>query len=423
MASDYTRFASRGRAAPPSVAPVRRVETLVRITYTARVMRPHYPRWRRLSATAAIALVALSVEAPAQTTGGTARELEALQKRIGSLEREVSRAASAKPTAGKALRQAEVVEADARKALREIRLRLGEGQAREKSLRREISRTELQIAGHRAALESQLRLAYAAGREEWLRLALTQGDPVALSRRVVYYGYITRQRSALLGELQQQVAALEVAAAALRAELDTLADLGRRQEARVREVAAARQVRATALQTLDRDLETRQQRLKRLRGEASALRDLMARLEKESRAPARQAVPPPDSLPAAELRNLPLRGKMVARFGQPRADGLLRWDGLLLAAPAGTDVRAVRGGRVVYSDWLPGMGLLLVLDHGKGYMSLYGHNQELLRKAGDTVRQGEAISRVGDSGGQGSPGLYFEVRRNGKPVDPREWVR
>jgi septal ring factor EnvC (AmiA/AmiB activator) len=124
-----------------------------------------------------------------------------------------------------------------------------------------------------------------------------------------------------------------------------------------------------------------------------------------------------------QLRDLPLRGRTVARFGQPRAEGLLRWDGLMLAAPAGTDVRAVRGGRVVYADWLPGMGLLLVLDHGKGFMSLYGHNQDLLKQVGQAVGQGEVISRVGDSGGQGSPGLYFEVRRNGKPIDPRAWVR
>lgn len=124
-----------------------------------------------------------------------------------------------------------------------------------------------------------------------------------------------------------------------------------------------------------------------------------------------------------QVKDLPLRGRALARFGQPRADGLLRWDGLLLEAPAGAEVRAVRGGRVAYADWLPGMGLLLVVDHGKGFMSLYGHNEHLLKSVGDTVAQGEVISRVGDSGGESQPGLYFEVRRNGRPVDPGEWVR
>jgi septal ring factor EnvC (AmiA/AmiB activator) len=400
-----------------------RVESAPRIPYTPRVMTFHFPRRRRWLAVLAIALVALDAWAAGKSPGASARELEALQKRIGTLEKEVARAASARPTAGKALKEAEVREADAREALRDIRSRLAAGREREKLLRADIARAEEGIAMHRAGLESQLRLAYAAGREEWVRLALTQQDPVALSRRVVYYGYITRQRSALLAELQAEAEALQAAAAALRAELESLADLGRHQETRVREVAAARVVRATALQTLERDLGSRKQKLERLRRDARALRDLMARLDKESRTPARKEEPEPAALPALQVKNLPLQGRTLARFGQPRADGLLRWDGMLLGAPAGTEVRAVRPGRVVYADWLPGMGMLVVVDHGRGIMSLYGHNQEILKRTGQSVRQGETLARVGDSGGEGTPGLYFEVRRNGKPVDPRDWVR
>ena len=252
---------------------------------------------------------------------------------------------------------------------------------------------------------------------------LSQQDPVALSRRMVYYGYITRQRSALLEQVQGEIAALEASAAALNEQLLVLADLGARKQARVREVSAARQVRARALQTLERDLGSHQQKLARLRRDARTLEQLMTRLARESQAPAPQSRPRSAAGPAQQLTGLPLRGRTVAAFGQPRADGLLRWEGMMLAAPAGTEVRAVRAGRVVYADWLPGMGQLLVVDHGKGYMTLYGHNQELLKAAGQDVRQGEVISSVGDSGGQGSAGLYFEVRRNGKPVNPKDWVR
>lgn len=353
----------------------------------------------------------------------TARDLDAIQSRIRGLEKEISRAAAAKPTAGKALKQAELIESDARKALQGVRRQLTEGRVREKKLRAEMARAEVDLDRHRKALAWQLRLAYATGREEWMRLVLTQQDPVALSRRLVYYGYITRQRGTLLQQVQEEINALETAAAALKEQLDALADLGKRQEARLAEVSAARLVRAKAVQTIDRDLGSRQDKLGRLRRDARGLEQLMARLERESRTPARKADPLPDTGPAQQVKDLPLRGRMVARFGQPRADGLLRWDGMVLAAPAGSDVRAVRAGRVVYADWLPGMGQLVVLDHGKGFMSLYGHNQDLLKKTGDAVRQGEVISRVGDSGGQGSPGLYFEVRRNGKPINPKEWVR
>jgi septal ring factor EnvC (AmiA/AmiB activator) len=123
------------------------------------------------------------------------------------------------------------------------------------------------------------------------------------------------------------------------------------------------------------------------------------------------------------VKDLPLRGRLIGEFGQPRADGLLRWQGLMLAAPGGTEVRAVRAGRVAYADYLPGMGQLLVIEHDGGYLSLYGHNQDLARKEGDRVAEGDVIGHVGDSGGEGTPALYFELRRNGRPVNPHAWVR
>lgn len=391
-------------------------------------MRPRIPRWLAPLALCAVAIAAGAAGPSPQT----ARELDAVKERIRGLEKEIARAAAARPTAGKALQQAEAIEADARTALRDVRRQLEEGRARERALRAGMARAEAELADHRRALEAQLRLAHAAGRQEWLRLALSQQDPVALSRRVVYYGYITKQRSALFADVEGEIAALEATAAALKAELEALADLDRRREARVREVTAARQVRAQALQTIDRDLGSRREKLKRLQREARGLEQLMARLERESRAAAAAAKPPPapgsgglpdTTGPALKVNGLPLQGRAVARFGQPRADGLLRWDGMVLAAPAGTEVRAVRPGRIVYADWLPGMGQLIVIDHGKGLMSLYGHNQELLRQVGQGVRQGEVVSRVGDSGGQGTPGLYFEVRRNGKPVNPAPFMK
>jgi septal ring factor EnvC (AmiA/AmiB activator) len=367
----------------------------------------------------ALIVIGTSPAGAARDRTAAAKELDAIEDRIRSLEKDVARAAAGKPTAAKALERAERSEADARRALAEVRAELEAGRKREQALRAELTRAQAELAAHRERLSSQLRLAYVAGREEWLRLALTQEDPAALSRRVVYYGYITRERTALLRQVEAQISGLEATAAALRTELERLAGLGRRQEAHLREVAAARRARARAVQTLERELATGRQKLARLRAEARALEDLMARLARESRPD-----PPPErESAAAHLRDLPLGGRLIARYGQPRAEGLLRWDGLLIAAPAGTDVRAVRAGRVAYAGWLPGMGQLVVVDHGGGLMSLYGHNQDVLKKTGERVGRGEVIARVGDSGGQGKPGLYFEVRRNGKPVDPGPWVR
>ncbi len=411
MAADYTRSGQAGRA----------VESRRPITYTRALMTVFPTRGLATLAMCAALLVAFAGGA-AEERADTARELDAIQKRIRGLEKEIAKAAAAKPTAGKALQQAEMVEADARRSLQDIRKQIADGRASESRLRAETDRAEAELSGHRSALEWQLRLAYTTGREEWLRLALTQQDPLALSRRIVYYGYITRQRSTLLQQVQQEVEALAKAQAELAEQIAGLTELGKRQGGRLRELSVARLVRARAVDTLERDLGTRQQKLARLRRDARSLSELMERLERESRASAREFDTFPAPGPALQLEGLPVRGRTVARFGQSRAEGLLRWDGLMLAAPAGTDVRAVRAGRVAYADWLPGMGLLMVVDHGRGYMSLYGHNQDLLKKVGQTVRQGEVISRVGDSGGQGDPGLYFEVRRNGKPIDPREWV-
>lgn len=374
------------------------------------------------------AVLSLSAVDAAGPGADAARDLDAVQERIRALEKELSRAAREKPSAARALQAAELEEADARRTMRGLRAQLAEARARERKLRDQIRQAEADIAAHRAALEWQLRLAYVSGRQEWLRLALAQEDPVALARRVVYYGYITRQRGELLQQVEAELAALDVAARSLGEELERLAALARQQEVRLRQLAAARDTRAQAVKTLDQDIGSRQARLTRLKREARGLEDLIARLERESRQPPPaidEPLPPARPMPKGlrEVKELPVRGRLVGDFGKPRADGLLKWDGLLLAAPAGSQVKAVQGGRVIYSDWLPGMGLLLIVDHGKGYLSLYGHNQELLRKSGDTVRRGEVIAHVGDSGGQGTPGLYFELRRNGRPVNPHQWVR
>ena len=114
---------------------------------------------------------------------------------------------------------------------------------------------------------------------------------------------------------------------------------------------------------------------------------------------------------------------MLARFGQPRAGGSMRWQGMMIGTDRGARVRAPFAGRVVYADWLPGMGLMIVLDHGGGYLSLYGHNEEVFRSVGDAVAAGDVIGAVGDSGGHNQPALYFEVRRGREPVNPENWLQ
>jgi murein hydrolase activator len=117
-----------------------------------------------------------------------------------------------------------------------------------------------------------------------------------------------------------------------------------------------------------------------------------------------------------------VQGKLAGDYGQPRGPGPIKWNGVLLEAAAGTPVRAVYHGRVAFADWLQGLGLLVIVDHGGGYMSLYGHNEALLKESGDWVEPGEAIAQVGDTGGQARAGSYFEIRYNGEPVNPHPWI-
>ena len=180
--------------------------------------------------------------------------------------------------------------------------------------------------------------------------------------------------------------------------------------------------RTRAVVSIESQIKTRGGELKRLESQAQSLEKLISELRK-----ALADVPVAKRAPFEPLRGkLPWpvqQGQVLARFGQPRAGGSLRWQGMLIGTARGARVRAPYGGQVVYADWLPGMGLMIVLDHGGGYMSLYGHNQELFRKVGDAVASGDVIGAVGDTGGHDQPALYFEVRRGREPVNPEIWLQ
>jgi septal ring factor EnvC (AmiA/AmiB activator) len=177
------------------------------------------------------------------------------------------------------------------------------------------------------------------------------------------------------------------------------------------------------LASLSADAKSRQRELERLKRQQDGLERLVRELR---RALERIEKFPTDSRDAfARLRGKlvwPAAGRVVARFGQVRAGGV-KWDGMLLAGQQGAPVRAVYHGRVVYADWLPGLGLLTIVDHGDGYLSLYGHNERLYKAVGERVTAGDAIAAVGDTGGRPRPELYFEIRKGGRPVDPRPWFR
>ena len=360
--------------------------------------------------------------------GQTKEELARVRGRIQALEKENSQDQARRGELDRQLRGAETAAARSRRELNATRRQLAEAERRLAALNQQLEATRADLDRRRTALAGQLRLAHITGGSERVRAVFSQQDPAELGRRLTWLAYLARSRSELLGSVQASLEALERDQQAVQEQRTALAALETTRRTQLAELDDARRQRATVVASLDREVKGQTRQINRARSQAAGLERVLREIERAA-ARARRVTPVPDatsptSPPARPLGKgrWPVVGQMLADFGQPRAGGQMRWDGVLIAAPAGTEIRALRPGRVVYADWLPGLGLLLVLEHGGGYLSLYGHNQDLRPDVGDRVAVGDVLAHVGDTGGQARPALYFEVRRNGRPVNPRQWA-
>ena len=348
------------------------------------------------------------------------QDLIEVRKRISRLEKETRKAVARRGAAERALREAEMSESKLRGELKRIDDDIATSRNRLTALRTRADKSEKELTRHRTELERQLRLAYVVGREGWLRTVLSQREPDEIGRQLVYSSYFARQRGGLLEVVRTELQSLEESARIEQREQAHFEATRRERRDGLAELSEVREVRRLALVKVDKGIASRSNQLKRLRLEAEGLETLVTDLTRLlENMPITASTPFRNSKGRLEL---PAEGRLIHKFGQSKADGQLRWNGVLLGARAGSEVNAVHHGRVVYSDWLPGMGLLLIIEHGGGYLSLYGHNQDLIMEVGDWVAPGTLIAHVGDSGGQAVPGLYFEIRKDGRPVDPGEWI-
>ena len=384
-------------------------------------------RARRVAA-GALALMVLGSTplpgAPAPHSEADARkaeaELQAVKTEIERITRQVSAEQVERDRLTNELRTSELSVGKLRDALSEVRRERAARAARRAALAAEQRVREAEVQHNRAALAGQLRAAYLIGRQEPLKLLLNQKDPALAGRMFAYYSYFGRARAGqikLIEDDMQRIAQLE---GELETEDQQLAELEKRQRAQLHQLEQARTQRTQVLASLEAQSHTRAQNLERLRSQQAGLEKLLRELRT-----AMERFPLEGNDAFARLRGKlawPVSGRLVARFGDARAGGV-RWDGVLVATERGAPVKAVCQGRVIYADWLPGLGLLTIVDHGDGYLSLYGHNERLYKGAGEPVTAGEPIAAAGDSGGSSRPELYFEIRKGGKPVDPRPWFR
>jgi septal ring factor EnvC (AmiA/AmiB activator) len=361
-------------------------------------------------------------EAAGPTPAQKEAELKRVRSRIERIQKEVNADIEKRDRLGAELRDAEQSAQTARRRLEEAREHRLKSESQLAELTREQARREAELATERAALAGELRTAYVNGREEQLKLLLNQEDPASFGRTLAWYGYFGRARAGRIDGIRDKLEHLALVREKIAAETERLRALEVRQQQEVDALNAAQKRRNRAVASIDSQIKSRDGQISRLQSQARSLEKLIAELRK-----ALENVPVARQAPFESLRGkLPWpvqSGKVLARFGQPRAGGSLRWQGMLVGTDRGARVRAPFAGRVVYADWLPGMGLMIVLDHGKGYMSLYGHNEELFRKVGEPVAAGDVIASVGDSGGNNQPALYFEVRRGREPVNPENWLQ
>jgi murein hydrolase activator len=371
-------------------------------------------------------------------------ELRELKSRIDAIQKRLAQAEESKTEATDALRASERSISDANRALAELAQQSRSTSSRLAELKSEIDRVESSLSFQRATLSDLLYRQYVTGRPDTAAVLLNGQDPNAVARELHYLAYFARARADLIAKLAENLSRVRALAAEAENRATELAQAVAEQSRQRKRLEQEQRARARVLGRISRDIQQQQREIGTLRRDEARLTQLVDQLAKliartPRPRPAREipprfeARPQNDRLPQpsddegsfARLKgrlSLPVRGELANRFGSPRQDSGLMWKGLFIAARGGEDVRAVAGGRVVFADWLRGFGNLLIVDHGEGYMSLYGYNETLFKQVGDIIRAGERIATVGNSGGQPDSGLYFEMRHEGRPFDPMSWV-
>jgi murein hydrolase activator len=348
-------------------------------------------------------------------------QLRALRQKIEKMTQQVSRDAVQRDHLSANLRAAELSVGQARGEMARIAREYADRSERRAVLSTERGSRERALSDERQALAGQVRAAYLIGRDEPLKLLLAARDPLRNARMLAYYGYLGRSRARQIADIEQHVQRVDQLDGQLAQQQTELANLKAAQQSELEQLEHSRAERERVLASLESGARTREQSLARLKSQQADLEQLLSQLNRSLK-----TVPPPETSSAfGHLRgqlSWPVAGRVTAAYGDTRATGV-RWDGMVVATERGAAVKAVSSGRVVYADWLPGLGLLAIVDHGEGYLSLYGHNERLYKAAGESVTAGEVIAAAGDSGGRPEPELYFEIRRDGRPVDPRPWFR
>jgi murein hydrolase activator len=370
-------------------------------------------------------------------------DLKQLRGRIETLQKELADTEESKSEVADALRESEraVIAANRKLAAltrehHEANNKLSQIQAQSKQVVRDIEAQQLRLGKllHRQYLTG-------GGQTEYLSLLLNQQDPNEIARNLHYYGYLSRARLEGINALRANVQRLDMLTRESREKSLEISAIQTKQAEHKKYLEQEKIEHAKLLERISSQADQQRREISKLKRDEERLTRLVERIAKllaqKKRSAPRATTPGPlnnerlpdasaDGSPFSSLKgrlSLPVRGELANRFGGPRADGGVTWKGLFIRSATGGEVKAIAGGRVVFADWLRGFGNLMILDHGNSYMSLYSNNEINHKQVGDSVRGGDTIASVGNSGGNAESGLYFELRHQGKPFDPLNWVR
>lgn len=350
-----------------------------------------------------------------------AEKLQQLRERINEIRDAIDSMRGQRDSLQGALKKTETEIGNVTAELRQLDSQIATVRQKIQDLYAERSTENARLDSMRAGLAQELQVAYMTGKQEQVKLILSQEDPATVGRLLVYHGYYARARVDRMQDLLASLQHMSEIEQTLVEKQAEVVQLRQQQANKSSRLVAEQDKRRKILGQLQTDLQSRTTELTTLEQDRVRLQKLV-----QSLTLALQDFPQ-DDVQYTSLRQLkgklrwPVAGRITQPFGVKDAHGTLRTRGVLIATRAGSDVHAIASGRIAFSDWLRGFGLLLIIDHGKGYMSLYGQNRSLYKEVGEWVERGETVAAAGDSRGQPNAGLYLELRKDGKPFNPGRW--
>jgi len=361
-------------------------------------------------------LISVVIAMPSNAYQDEKKQLDSVKSEIKTQRATIKQIDSKKEKLEKQLRTNELAISEAAKALATTNQKKSDIKQQINTLNADIKKTNIQKQQQESVLAKQLKTAYASGQHDYLKMLLSQEASQDTQRTLTYYQYLNEARVTAIDSFKETIIKLRNLEQEAQQQQALLAEVLTQQKFEQEALKSKQKERKQTIAQLNKKILSSEEKLAKLLAEEQYLAAEIQRLAEL----AKRSTQMNGLAKLKKKLKWPLKGRIMKNFGA-RKQGYLKWKGILMRANLGQTVNAIHGGKVLFSDWLKGYGLVTVVDHGKGYMSLYGHNQALLKSVGDTVESGEAIALAGQSGGQANPSLYFEIRYQGKAVNPRSW--